>query len=236
MSRIIELAQHLNPSFAQAKILDLAETGIREQQDFIIEEEWQGQTSIDVEQIVGTRHLDYIGMTWLEFLHKGKRMALNHALFEQTPEYYLSGDKKLPTMSYLEVDGKLYIDDDGNHRSCIAKFYFSELGRNSLEGVEVRKVRIGRDDARSYLFLQETLLRHPHLVLTKERRHVSRDDGPGWKKDHYLTQVTIRNTKTGKQLTMKPNDLWEVLNLLDKPTWRQKLFPSTDLEQLLFKG
>jgi len=87
---------------------------------FVKEFYWNSQASINVFRVKGTQHPDYKGLTWIEFLKKGKRMPLNLGLFEENPDYYLTCSDKKPTMFYQGLDGGyLYIGGDGNHRTAI---------------------------------------------------------------------------------------------------------------------
>lgn len=48
---------------------------------FVAVHEWQACGDINVFAVTGTRHPDYQGLTWLEFLAQGRRMPLNHRLW-----------------------------------------------------------------------------------------------------------------------------------------------------------
>ncbi len=234
MGKILELAESLKPAFAQEKIRNLEETGISWAQDFIVEEEWENQVSVPVAQIVGTQHQDYIGLTWLAFLHQGKRMRANHQLFDHNPGYYLEDGMKMPVMSFIEMDGRFYVEADGNHRSCIAKFYFASLGREKLDGVCVRRYRIDYTGHKAFKLLQKELKSFPFVFAGKTRTIVEREDRTGWKKDRYRTQVWLRNNLTGQELALTPSEIQEVFQAIRGAGWRQRFFPRTPLEKILW--
>jgi len=52
-------------------------------------------------------------------------MELNLSLLRENPDYYFEAKKKEPPIYYKSIDGgDLYIGEDGNHRTCIAKALF----------------------------------------------------------------------------------------------------------------
>lgn len=61
-------------------------------------------------------------------------MHVNLPLLDKNPGYYLEDRRKAPTMSFIKLDGKLYVDGDGNHRTCIAKFFFYYQGEPTCTG------------------------------------------------------------------------------------------------------
>lgn len=99
--------------------------------------------TINILQVIGTQHTDYQGLTWRKLLRMGKRMSLNHSLYESNPDYYLKTDRKEPSMSFQCIDGGplLYVEA-GNHRTCIAKASFCLTGVFMLHGVELNDYHI----------------------------------------------------------------------------------------------
>lgn len=114
------------PHFAEKVIRSWDETQFNVLQPFIMEHYWCGSSSVNVFRVIGTRHSDYAGGTWLDLLMRGKRMDnINLPLYQSNPGYYLETTQKVPMMYYQSIDGgDLYIGADGNHRTCIAKFDF----------------------------------------------------------------------------------------------------------------
>jgi len=91
---------------------------------FCVEVEWKDDVEVELAAITGTVHPDYQGRTWLWLLKYGKRMKINLNLLMHNPRYYFLSEKKIPSMSYLQIGKKYYVYSDGNHRTCIAKFLF----------------------------------------------------------------------------------------------------------------
>ena len=114
-------------------------------------------------------------------------MRGNLALLLHNPGYYFSNEKKLPSMSYLQIDGKYYIYCDGNHRTCIAKFLFPLLDKRPvLSGVETYRKRL---DFEAYRAWKE--LGGPEGKVFTKRRKLSREDGSGWMREHYELRFTV---------------------------------------------
>ena len=122
----------------------------------------------------------------MDLLEKGKRMAGNLAELFANPGYYFLSEKKLPSMSYIRVDQSLYVDNDGNHRTCIARFFTGLLEKPQiLKGVEVTDLVI---DKEAYeLWRQLGGLRGLVAVHSKK---ISRDDGPGWMRESFRLRFT----------------------------------------------
>lgn len=159
---------------------------------FTTEKLWSGSVDVDLERVKGTLHPDYVGMSWGEFLQKGKRMGPNLSMLEANPGYYLSKGHKEPTMSYVVHDGDYWVYTDGNHRTCIGRFYLDLMGRETvLSGVETWEVKL---DLEAYgKWCQAGGI---HGLLGIESEIVARDDGPGWMKEKFGLKYFIH----GKQV------------------------------------
>jgi hypothetical protein len=116
----------------------------KEERLFVVEEKTYPYGKISPLEVVGTYHPDYQGLTWEEFLYKGKRMKLNFDLLKHNPDYYFSDEMKLPLMSFIRINGKLFVRDDGNHRTAIARLLFALTGEPErlLQGVLLVEIRI----------------------------------------------------------------------------------------------
>jgi hypothetical protein len=116
----------------------------KEERLFVVEEKTYPYGKISPLEVVGTYHPDYQGLTWEEFLYKGKRMKLNFDLLKHNPDYYFSDEIKLPLMSFIRINGRLFVRDDGNHRTAIARLLFTLIGEpeRPLQGVLLVEIRI----------------------------------------------------------------------------------------------
>ncbi|RMG03681.1 MAG: hypothetical protein D6726_05055 [Nitrospirae bacterium] len=189
------------PEFSLRAIEKFDEDEFRELKEFASEEYWCEEDSINVFDVVGTRHPDYQGLTWLEFLDQGKRMELNLSLYEHNPGYYLNDTKKLPTMSYLKLDGKTFVDGDGNHRTCIAKFFFYYLRRTNLHGVTIREYITDRYTYRIYREIRDMLERKGlyHIEVLPFREKTAREDTAGWMREYFKVGLRAINRRNSEE-------------------------------------
>lgn len=172
--------------------------------EYIVSEYWCEKDSVNIFDVVGTRHPDYIGLSWEEFLEKGKRMLMNISLVETNPDYYYGDELKLPRMDFEKIDDKYYVGGDGNHRTAIAKFLFYLNSITNLSGVTVNELKY---DKELYLAISscETKIREQKLPIefTLKRNLIKRDDAANYKRDYYELTLEIRNLKSGSYLIAK---------------------------------
>lgn len=189
------------PEILSKKILIWDKNEFVRLQPFIKEHYWVGNATINVFRVAGTQHPDYIGMTWIEFLQKGKRMGLNLGLFEQNPGYYREFTKKEPTMYFQSIDGgELFIGQDGNHRTAIARAAFYLSGDPNLYGVEVNDYRIDWAIKKAYDDLR-MLIANKQLPYHVEpvTKLIKREDSGGWMIDKYRPMVRVVDTAKGEE-------------------------------------
>lgn len=186
------------PAWAENEIEAWDYSAFRQAEDFVTHHYWTDKGSINVFRIVGTDHPQYAGMTWFELLQRGKRMDINIPLIEKKPEYYTNASQQHTSMSYVSMDGiHWYISADGNHRSCLARFYFHLLGHavTQLHNVSLSQYRTDTafmSVCQAISRLVPTLKqRGVYLMLTTHRFPVSREDTPGWKLDTFRTEVSV---------------------------------------------
>lgn len=167
--------------------------------DFIVEEEWHDNADVPVNQIVGTQHPDYIGLTWEELLYKGKRMHINLPLAQENPGYYYSDEKKLPTMSFNKHEGLYYVAGDGNHRSVIAKFLFYFSGHRMLTNVSVYEYKVNWEGHSRFEELSNAITKSGLRISAKTHRTATgREDSSGYKLDRFKTATIITNHDSGE--------------------------------------
>lgn len=162
------------PYFADSVI----EEAPKEMSPFLLYKSWCDNASVNIQRVYGTSHADYIGMTWRELLSKGKRMPANLKLFQQNPDYYLRLDEKtFPPMHIHFYNGKGYVGEDGNHRTCIARFFLYGKKSPFLHGVRLTEVQT--DFRMEALFSEIQALLPGWCSVSAVSKEVSRDDGDG---------------------------------------------------------
>lgn len=216
------------PHWAGQRLLPWDSDAFREAAAFAIEKYWSGQQSINVFDVVGTQHPDYQGMSWAEFLERGKRMRQNLALQENNPGYYLDDVVKLPTMYYVAIDGSgWYVAGDGNHRTCIARFMFHRMGRTMLHGVNVESYRTDRHAMEVFHALREAIaIKRLPLLVEPFREKISRQDTSGWMRENYMVGILFRDLSKGTMQALSPVEAEKRLDAIKRESglrrfWRR---------------
>ncbi len=208
------------PHWAGQRLAAWDENGFRAASPFIVEKYWSGLQSINVFDVVGTAHPDYQGLTWLEFLEQGKRMRANLLLQESNPGYYLDDAIKQPSMYYIELDGGgWYVNGDGNHRTCIARFFFHEGVRTMLHGVHVESYKSDREAKETFDALQALIAsRGLRMQVEPFRKTISRDDTAGWMRERYQVGIRLLDLRRGTEELLTPGEAVIRLERLRKET------------------
>lgn len=192
------------PAWAQDTLLKWEDAYPREQESFLSAHYWTESGSVNVHRVVGTDHWDYQGKTWLGFLMSGKRMQRNLQALADNPVYYLQPVIRQPSIYYNTVDGlNFYVGADGNHRTCLAKFFLAEQERSQLHNVTLNHYQVDEPFFRSYqqlkLVVQAMGLR---VDLYPEIKSVGREDTAGWKMDRYRTHLIWKDLESGNVLKL----------------------------------
>lgn len=189
-----ERARQNQPSWAEDIMQPWDDHGFSEKEGFITSHYWTGQGSVNVFNVVGTIHPDYQRKSWINLLENGKRMNQNLPLLESNPSYYHDTVIKQPNMYFKTVDGtNFFIGDDGNHRTCIARFYFYEQGMTQLHGVNINHYQIDEVFYSVYQSLLAEIERLKLRVYLKPKKTLTRrDDTAGWKTDYFQTELIWR--------------------------------------------
>ena len=193
---------------------------------YVIEEQRHGSASVNVFRVVGTRHPDYAGKSWLELLMHGRRMMINLPLFRDNPGYYLETGRKEPYMHYQSLDGgDVYIGDEGSHRTCIARFFFFTQGLTTLHGITLDDYRIdwtfkGLCDE---LSATAERLRLPIRLAGIDRKLVDRQDAADWRLDRFTLTARVVDIRRHATYTLDREGLGQFLEEMKKPWWKKIL-------------
>lgn len=196
------------PAWAEKTLLKWDDAFPQEQKDFLSLHYWIESGSVNVHRVVGTNHWDYQGMTWLSVLMSGKRMKNNLQDLMDDPRYYLQSVIRQPSIYYNTVDGlNFYIGADGNHRTCLAKFFLGEQEKSQLHNVTINHYQVDTAFFRCYqqlkLIVQTMALK---VDLNPEISSVGREDTAGWKMDRYQTHLIWKDFQSGRVLKLKHAD------------------------------
>lgn len=208
---ITDWVRHNRAHWANTRIEAWDDNRLQNLMPFVRSHYWSDRHSVNVFSVVGTAHPDYIGLSWEEFLREGKRMKVNQHLLQTNPQYYFETGVKQPSMLYVSLNGKhWYVNGDGNHRTCLARFHFermSALGRDPqtqtmVHGVTVDDYRVDWKLVDVFHKLRAVLDRKQGYLGRIEgyRVHIGREDGPAWKIDRYDPTIRYTDAKGGEQI------------------------------------
>lgn len=205
---IVEWARKNRPHWSRTVIDRWDDNRMQALMPFVRSHYWSDRHSINVFSVVGTAHPDYAGLTWEHFLQTGKRMPANQALLRTNPQYYFDTEVKHPSMLYVSLNGKhWYVNGDGNHRTCLAKYHFTRPdsggfgSQTMVHGVTVDDYRIDWRLYDAYLKLKEAVReRKKGESVEGYRYHVGREDGPAWKIDRYDPKIRFIDGQGLEQL------------------------------------
>ncbi len=239
----LEQVRKNTPRWAHDIIQRWDDKTFRLAEDFVTHSYWIYQGSINVFRIIGTIDQEYAGMSWLEFLEYGKWMDANIALIEKNPVYYEHYGTPVG-MNFISLDGiNWYVNTDGNHRSCLARFYFhlKGLDNSQLHNVSLNLFHVDWVFFNAYQKLQALLPslheRGYHGQLHVRRTIVEREDQPGWKMDRFHTVATLtldvgKSAPDVKTFEFKEgNEALHCLSFLEQqlssasPTWERDDHP-----------
>jgi len=218
---LLQRARAAPPHWASEKILAWDSDAFEHLRRFAVSRYWADSASLNVFRIVGTRHPDYQGKTWSWFLGHGKRMPENLRLHGENRAYYLETGKKQPEMSFISIDGQnWYVDADGNHRSCIARFDFHYAGLTELRGLCVSDWRIDLGLAQAFEVLEELVTeRRLPWRLGVVTRTLARQDNPGWMLERYRPVVVVH--RPGGPVELDGRGVLALVRDLEQPWYRR---------------
>lgn len=211
------------PHWAHDPLLAWDEQAFKQRADFLTHHYWIDSGSLNIFKVVGTKHVDYQGLSWLTFLQQGKRMANNLPKYDSNPTYYDATLKKVPEMSFISLDGlHWYVDGDGNHRTAIAKFAFFYQDRTELHGLEMTDYRFDQAMYSSHLNLLDIIRerRLQHIRVNVGSSHIGRRDTGGWRLDLYQPTVAIQQGKQS-HIATTATSLQQAINCLTTPAYRR---------------
>lgn len=182
---------------------------LNDKKDFVFKRSIDHYATINPFDIKGSSHPDYIGMNWGELIKTGRRMHINIPLLKENPMYYLEDSIKLPQMLFTEVDGEIFVDGDGNHRSALCQLLFYAKSLTSLHGVCLTSYSTNHALRNAFLELEEERRNFKLLLSTKVySKTLSREDGGSFMREYYDNIIEITNIKKGISIQLKtPNEV-----------------------------
>lgn len=154
---------------------------------------WASEASVNIMRVTGTQHPDYAGLTWRDFLDKGRRMEGNLRAFRKNPAYYTDIVRRLPGMSLIFVDGKGFVAEDGNHRTCIGRCFLYGKESPYMHGVHLTEQQTDLRMMALHARLREKL--PGFCTATPLAMEVERSDGPGWASHFFEVRIRVENAR-----------------------------------------
>lgn len=221
---IVDWAMQHRPHWARTTIEAWDDNRMQALTPFVRSHYWSDRHSVNVFSVVGTAHPDYAGLSWEHFLRTGKRMPANQALLRSNPDYYFDTGVKHPSMLYISLNGKhWYVNGDGNHRTCLARFHFARPhaqgfgSQTMVHGVTVDDYRVDWKLYDVFLKLKEAVrLRKNGETVEGYRYHTGREDGPAWKIDRFDPKIRLVDGQ-GQSLLLDHDSARDKLASLGKP-------------------
>lgn len=204
------------PHWSNDVLLSWEQLFTPEKQAFLTHHYWTDSGSVNVFRVVGTDHWDYQGKTWFGFLTSGKRMQRNLQALEDNPSYYLQPVRRQPSIHYNTLDGlDYYVGTDGNHRTCIARFFLAESQQSQLHNVTINHYKIDEAFLQSFQRLRDLIhqARLP-IVLEPARQTLGREDTAGWKMDRYAPSLCWHQLTDGEKIRLNADQTLEKLEAL----------------------
>lgn len=195
---------------------------------------WANSYSVNVFEVVGTAHPDYIGLSWIDMLKEGKRMRLNLSLLASNPDYYYEQEKKEPVMNYTKINNEIYISQEGNHRTAIAKVLFYHTGHYMIHGIDYNEYGVDFNMIKLFEDVKDLLLKKlPHTDIEVIRTALKRDDTAGWMKDYYKISFIITNYKKQKSIEVSPEELYQIRFKISEVNLFKRLIEKSKIRKIL---
>lgn len=187
-------------SFCNKTIADKAE--IENLFLFARKKSWFNSACVNVFDVIGTAHPDYAGHTWKYLILNGKRMEENIRLLVENPKYYILEERKDPTMYYTQVGDKIYIGDDGNHRTVLAKILFFRNSQSQIHGINLTKYEVDLDFKERYEELCRAILDKPFQMKIISKT-LQREDGAGWMQEEISLRLIVENSSNRRKVILE---------------------------------
>jgi len=178
---------------------------------------WSYSESVNVFLVVGTDHSEFHGMSWIDLLNTDKKMQANLSLLMSNPDYYFSTDKKIPDIHFVKIDDEIYVSEDGNLRTAIAKVLFYFKNNSVLHGIDYNEFRFDHEMFNLFEELKTLIAeRRLPMEVIPVKKTVKRDDTPGWMKEYYEIFLKIKDYKTKTETLLNKEQAKEYLDKLKR--------------------
>lgn len=185
---------------------------------FLCERHWYGNTTININDVNGSNHPDYVNKTWNYVLENAPRIDKNLERLEQKPDYYLSKDKKQPNLDFKAIFWKgddkakfMFPYHNGNHRTAIAKAFLHCKGVSELHGVTLYKDVYDYELYQAYDFFNyiPSLERYIRVyVIHEDSAFIDESD---YSVLHQKVMLKVTNHRSNVDLLLNAQETYELI-------------------------
>ena len=186
-------------------------------QDFITESYWSSSASVNLGELRGMTQRPEGCHSWRQLISSEGKMLANLKAFKENPSYYTGLPERDPSMQFVRVNGRLYVEGDGSHRAAIGKFYLHSQPYPYLHHVELHDYTVDFEFMRVY---REFMKKKPAWFKTEVAHLIDhREDGVGWKRDYYQQlSVHVTDTRSGLSSVHDKFSLADAVSALERKT------------------
>jgi len=193
---LVRQARREPPSWADEPLEDWRQLIGQHRLRFTVRKYRHEAAAINLFGVVGSQHPKHQGRSWLDLLLGAPRMGANLREYERHPDYYRASTacQKIPPLYYQTLDGlRFYIGQNGNHRTCIARFD-AHFNRYSLiHGVYLTHYQVDDEFHRRFLALcQVAEERRLDFTFVPVRYPTHHEVAYGWSLDRYRPALRTR--------------------------------------------
>lgn len=186
-------------------------------QDFITESYWSCRASVNLGELRGMAQIPGCCHSWRQLICSDGKMQANLKAFKENPAYYTGLPERNPSMSFVRVNGRLYVKGDGRCRAAIGKFYLYSQPCPYLHHVELHDYTVDFEFMRVY---REFVEKKPPWFKAEVAHLIDhREDGVGWKHDYYQQlSVHVTDTRSGLSSVHDKFSLADAVPALERKT------------------
>lgn len=192
------------PDWSQKPLLAWSDAYPADCRSFLTEHYEAFDASVNVFNVVGTLCKLFQNKTWLDLLQDGSKIATNLDELQRNPDYYLNLVSRVPAMQFYTTDGlSFYVGHDGNHRTCLAKFFLFDQSKSHLHSVAVEHFLVNWPFYAIYKQLKELIaVEQLPYELTAASQRIGYNDGVGWRVVLFQPSLTLLYLNSSKTITL----------------------------------
>ena len=181
--------------------------------DFIISKRIEFQGAVDIDDIVGTDHFKYVGLSYLEMIEKGIKMDINIPLLIENPIYYFENKPREPNILYATFNFSnakkiSFVEEHGNHRTTLAKVIRAlDRSYKTIYNVKNTIYQVDYKSMEKFFKLRDELKKYGYyLEVRKKENGLSEDISGKWIEWRYKLVFLVE----GKNMEIEFDDIDDI--------------------------